>query len=453
MIDDSGLLPKPKKMVDDSGLTQTQEPSWLSKLAGKVSRFAVKGIEAPLVNPVSSRFQSAGENVNKSVQGVAGKVAESGHPLAATGMSMLGDIGELTPQNMAINVGGEAIARTGLPKVAELFGKVEGGLTGTGGAVNEAFRAGKEGGKAQEALIGAMRGKVSESQVADDAMNALQQIKNDRGTAYRTTKEGIESRTFQKSIDTSPIKVHLDDLLDKYNISRSPDGTLDFSRTPINDTEANKVKSIAELVDKWGTQAGDDTVKGLDILKRKITDFYSPSSEARAFVTSLGSKVKKTITDAVPEYEGMVKGYEEASEAIKDISKELSLNPNASSATVMRKLKQTFRDNFDLRKAFVEKLDEAGNKNLMEQIAGTQLKEPLPQGLMKTVAGGDILAAIALGNPKILVGLPFTSPRLVGETALKAGQATRGLAPLLNKVPISTPGRIGLAASLNKKKK
>jgi hypothetical protein len=215
---------------------------------------------------------------------------------------------------------------------------------------------------------------------------------------------------------------------------------MDFSRAALDESSANDVKRIAESVDSWGTQPGDNTVKGLDILKRKIDDFYSPSSEARAFVSSLKNKVKSTIVDAVPEYASMTKKYEQASETIKDISKELSLGPNSNSGTVMRKLKQSLRQNFDLRKEFVSQLDKAGKGHIMESIAGAELNPMMPRGMMRAVAGGDILAGIGMHRPEMMAALPLTSPRLMGEAALKAGQATRLATPFFNNVPASSIG-------------
>jgi len=326
--------------------------------------------------------------------------------------------------------------------IGELWGMV----TGAAGAVTKAAQAGLKGGEAQKALIGTMRGTVSEKQVANDALDSLAEIRRKRGRKYVKQMESIYKTSFQKKIDLTPIKTELDDLLDSYNIARSKTGAMDFSRAALDDVSANDVKRIAKLVDEWGMKAGDNTVKGLDILKRRIDDFYSPSSEARAFVTSLRNKVKKTITDKVPKYKEVTKDYAEISDLIHDISSELSLGPKAKAGTIVRKLKQALRQNFDLRKEFVETLDKFGNLNLMEQIAGIELAPLLPKGLSRAVATGTLGASYL--SPSVLATLPFYSPRLAGETALKFGQASRlaakGAAPFIRRPVVSG---IGLEAA------
>lgn len=426
----------------------TKAESITSPITKAASDFAVRGITAPLRNPIVDRITTAANKVESGVQDVSGRVAEAGYPLPATLMSLGAEFGNLSPENMALNVGGEAFGRIGFPilgrAAARGVGEAEGLLTGSQGAVVEAARAGEAGGKAQQALIESMRGTKSERAVAKDAVESIQQMKRARGKEYRATKDWIEGANFQKKIDLSPIRKKLDDLLDDYNVVRNKDGTMDFSRAALDDTSITDVERMAKTVDSWGTKPGDNTVKGLDILKRKIDDFYSPSSEASAFTTQLKNEVKGTIVKAVPEYAGLTKKYQKATELLDDISSELSLGPNAKAGTVIRKLKQTLRQNFDLRKEFVETLDKAGKKDLIQHIAGIELSPFMPKGLSRVVAGGTALAA-PFTNPWMVAGLPAMSPRLAGEAALLTGRATRKIGPALNsaRVPLTSPFTIG----------
>src|SRR3990167_4154040 len=416
-----------------------------SPVTAAASDLAVRGITLPLRNPIMDRLTTAANRVESGVRDVAGRVAESGSPLTASLMSLGAEFGNLSPENVAINLGGEALGRIAVPIAARAAGRGiahgEGLLTGSQDAILEAARAGEVGGKAQKALIDTMRGTRSERAVAKDALDSLRAMKQTRAVKYRAKMDEIQSTPFQKKIDLSPIKEHLDDLLDRYNIVRSKDGGLDFSRATVDDPSAADIERMAKTVDSWGTKAGDNTVKGLDILKRRIDDFYSPSSEARAFTSSLRNNVKSTITEAVPEYQKLTRGYEKATEVIDDISAELSLGPNAKAGTITRKLKQTLRQNFDLRRDFVEELDKAGKRNLIEQIAGVELMPLMPKGLSRIIAGGTAVTA-PFANPMALLSLPSMSPRLIGEAALKVGQAARLIEPAtrtIRKAPLTSP--------------
>jgi len=425
----------------------------------------------PTLDPTRRGPDMAAEDVLPTLGGVGGGLlgATGGLITGVAGATVGGQVGA-TARNYVRAVRGKSVPETALESLKESgleglkqgageligagtvpalkflgrrVGDVGGLLTGTGGALRKAAEAGLEGGKAQKALISTLRGDVTERQAVGDAMDSLQVIKRARSKEYVKQMEKIQAENFQKKIDFNPIKQKLDDLLNDYNIVRTKKGKLDFSRATLDDPSIIDVKRMAELVDGWGSKPGDFTVKGLDVLKRRIDDFYSPSGEARAFVSSLRNEVKDSIVDAVPAYEKMTRKYERASEAIKDISSELSMGANAKAGTVMRKLKQTLRQNFDLRKEFVETLDKAGKKNVMEQIAGVELNPITPKGLMRAVAGAGALTA-PFTNPALLAALPFTSPRLMGETALKVGQAARLASPARRLVTPSVQAGIGL---------
>lgn len=401
----------------------------------RIPEQAIRGFSGAMMDAIEPETQSVPLNMAMRLP----------QTLASIGGEFLSDA--VSPESVGMAGLGTALPLIG--GVAKFAGKGIGGLsgmiTGSSGAVTKAAGAGLEGGTAQKALIDAMRGTVSEKQVANDALDSLSAIRKARGKAYTEKLETIYADSFQKKIDLTPIKTELDDLLNSYNIGRSKKGVMDFSRAALDDASAKDVERIANLVDEWGTKSGDDSVKGLDILKRRIDDFYSPSSEARAFVTSLKNTVKKTIVDKVPEYKKLTKGYQEASDLIHDVSSELSLGANAKAGTIMRKLKQALRQNFDLRKEFVETLDKYGNKNLLEQTAGVELNELLPKGLSRLAATGTLGASAF--NPSALATLPFYSPRLAGETALKVGQGAR-MASKLAMPLVRQPIKAGIGLEL-----
>lgn len=300
---------------------------------------------------------------------------------------------------------------------AKLTGNVAAGTvgftTGAGKAsILKAFEGGKE-------LTDAMRGKVSGEDILGTAKGALQSIKDDRAATYLPRLNDLSQNVTQ--LDMIPITDTLGKLEKSFNIKRNVNPqtgavSLDFSRSTINKSAVADVKDIISLVEDWVSDPAYQTPSGLDILKRKLGDFYSDSKNSRALVTSLKNKVKETIIGKVPEYAKMVKDYEKSSDFIDEITRTLSVGDKATADTGIRKLMTTLKDNYDFRKELIGKVDEAAGSNLQSQIAGYNLSGLTPQGFMgKTFDVGILYSAIAMADPKIASALAFASPRVVGE--------------------------------------
>lgn len=97
--------------------------------AGKavnLMRSAIKpmaDVTLPLTNPSASKLEDLGKMVGKSVQSGSDRIAELGFPAIATATSMAGEMGELTPTNLAIGAGSEAlpVITTPLARRAEIL--------------------------------------------------------------------------------------------------------------------------------------------------------------------------------------------------------------------------------------------------------------------------------------------------------------------------------------------
>ena len=88
-------------------------------------------------------------------------------------------------------------------------------------------------------------------------------------------------------------------------------------------------------------------------------------------------------------------------------------------------MRNNVNTNYGNRLEMLKNLD----PDLLPAIAGQALSSPTPRGL-QGVGAGSVAAYGSLVDPTLLAGLPLQSPRLVGETALKAGQLSRALKPL-----------------------
>ena len=260
-----------------------------------------------------------------------------------------------------------------------------------------------------------MRGDISEPEILQNFKDAVSDVKDQRSSEYQAALKKLPSK---QQVDITPIQQTLSDQLGKLNIKETPDG-LDFSRSTIRDKAAQSdVQSIYDDVNGWGSQQGDNTPAGVDILKRRIDDTYSPSKTNRALVQAVKDSARQTLNDQVPGYQDMTQKYA-AQSAFLDHLNDLSLD-SSNPGTATRKLTTALRQNNQYRAALVDTLGQYAGKDLTGQLAGLNLSKVAPQGLSRAVdlgSGAGILTAIGTHylSPLAAASMVATSPRLMGE--------------------------------------
>ena len=364
--------------------------------------------------------------------------------LAGAAQEVVSEVPDAATMALAGPVGGKIIeGAAGL--VGKVIRPVIGSLTGKGtGAVEEAIASGTKTGitrnpiKSATDFDRAMRDEITGEEVVQNARDALKTVKDQRGDAYTSILGKIQGRI--GPIDTMPIKVELTNLVRRYNVKITPSGDLDFSRVAMGKAGRDDIREIVEKVRNWGSVPEDNTAIGLDVLKRQLDDFYSESSQARAFVTALRNKVKDTIVAQVPQYAEMTKGYAEATKLIKDLEAGLMLRKQGMTGRVtadmtLRRLTSAMRDNFPLRRELVNAMSNQSGVDLGGQIAGYAMSDVLPSGLMR-IGAATISAAemLRLVEPKYLAIIVSASPRVQGEFLRLFG---KGLSELKGTAPLA----------------
>lgn len=294
-------------------------------------------------------------------------------------------------------------------------------------------------------LLSAMRGGTNELDILNSFKDALQNVKNQRGAAYRAALSQIP----QTPQNIAPIRQEMLAALKDHGIAVTRQG-LDFSRSTIPDAGAQKeVNGIVQDIMNWGSKPGDNTPLGLDTLKRRIDDFWSPSSNARAFVQRL-KDTTRSVLNQVPGYQDMTKDYAEASKFITQVDSELSLNAK-NPGTAIRKLTYALKQNNNYRQILTDALSQYTATDLKGELAGYALSKATPRGLMGPATGAGILGAIATGHltPAAAVAMATSSPRLMGELMVAiarnkpglkaAGAAVGAVAPKLGAAAIMPP--------------
>jgi hypothetical protein len=336
-----------------------------------------------------------------------------------------------------VDMASKASNKTVGPITKQFLGR----MTGAGkGMLDEAFQSGMAASplKTTTNFSKAMRGKMDGEDVVNLAHDALRNIKSARTTAYQTELQNVQAN--QSPIDMLPIRSELSKLMNQYGIKVDPaTGKLDLSRIAMGRAGRRDIKEVLEKVNSWGSQAGDDTAVGLDTLKRQLDDFYSDSSQARQFVSSIRDKVRQTIVNSVPEYDAMTRGYAEATKLIKDIESGLMMRKNGMTGRVtadmtLRRLSSAMRDNFTLRNDLVKELGAKGAEDVSGAIAGHTASSWVPRG-MEGMGMGSGAAILSFFNPKMLPLLAASSPRVAGEFMQSLGYSTKIAKQIVKALP------------------
>lgn len=175
------------------------------------------------------------------------------------------------------------------------------------------------------------------------------------------------------------------------------------------------------------------TAAGLDDLKKAVGDEYAatkPNTLKRKAVGSVYNAIKDTITEQAPAYADIMSGYKGSLGALEDMRAALGAGGKASKDTQLGKLQSILRTNvasrYGKRLELAEVLAEK-RPDLIPMLSGQALNSWLPRTLPARMELGLEGITAATHNPAALALIPFTSPRLAGETARLAGLTAKQL--------------------------
>lgn len=404
---------------------------------------------------LKDRYGSA-ENIKKTLAtdpvGMAADVSmilSGGGTAAARAPGIVGKVGEVA--QAAGRVTNPVSAVTGAGKVAgKVVPELIGGLgTHTGAeSIRTAARAGYEGGPAAQAFRENLRGHAGMDEAVADARQAVQQMRLQRGAEYRAGMGPV--RADQTVLNFNDI----DNALANITAVKT------YKGQSLSPSTQSIRQDMAQAIQAWKTLPPQDfhTAEGLDALKQKIGDIRDATqygTPERKVADEVYHAIRQTIVNQVPEYAKVMKGYEEASNQIKEIERTLSVNPNATIDTALRKLQSVLRDNvntnYGRRKELTQFLINSGAPHLMEKLAGQALGSWMPRGLGKMVAtemlaaGAGAAGAGASGaGLGMLAAAPFMSPRVMGEAAYYGGRAAKPLSriPAMHAARAANPLRL-----------
>lgn len=399
-----------------------------AELAGEIG-----GMPLSIANKVIPQVIKQGSNLLPTLLRASGKSALVG---GATGVLTPEETG-LSPAEFAkekalgtgINAAIGAVIPGGV-QLAKYVSKgvpyVLGGTTGAGSqAFKEAYKAGQQG---NTKLLENMRGEVSAEEILNEAKTALANMRATRQDVYRqgieTTKKGQIFYKFE------PIENKLNEELKTLKVTN-----LGKEMPLVGEAELNKINELKTEVAKWQKTPELWTASGLDGLKRRLDAIYPENlPQAQRIISAVRNKVYDHIVSLDPNYAKTMKAYEEAIKIEQQIEKSLSLGKKTANDTAIRKLLSLSRNNantnFGYRQELANTLQTQGGKNLEPALAGQALNSIAPKGLVArgSLSGLGITSAGTL-NPALLGLAPLSSPRLMGESAYKAGQLSNAITP------------------------
>jgi len=317
---------------------------------------------------------------------------------------------------------------------------VLGMTTGAGSmAIEEAYKAGKEGGVKAKSFTENLRGTADQLQVLEDTKSNLQAMIQEQQNLYRSGMVNIKA---DKSI---LLFDDIDNALQKAN------DRVYFKGVARSEDAAGYLKKANEIIDDWKNRnpAEYHTPEALDALKQKIYDDVLANipinqKSSTGIIGDIYNSVKSTIQKQAPTYADTMKAYADTAEQVREIERSLSQGKKASADAGLRKLQTVLRDNattnYGQRANLVSQLEATspslgGGIPIKPALAGQALSKVTPRGIQAAGTIGTAGLLSQLSSPLTAAYLAGSSPRLVGEAAYLTGQGSRQVGKVTGLFP------------------
>ena len=365
-----------------------------------------------------STILGGGGGLAARVPGVVGKVGEIA---STTGRA-------INPVNVAARVAEPAIS--GLQKAATYPLAIKTGVSPE--TMRTAFRAGQEG---SQPFFAQLTGKADPADIVHAAHDAADTLRQKRKSDYLSSKAGWSAN--QKQIDYSNINKTLaeaeKDVMHGALVYRP-------EAKAMLDNLRNKIEDWQTTPNTAGVNYHN--IEGVDKLKQLVGDVRSeatPGSPAEALANKVYDRIKGTLVSHDPNYQTAMGQYSEASDTLKQLKKTLSLNPNATVDTTLRKLLLGQKQLDGQKGRLLDELKEV-NPEISNMIAGHLLHPVIPTGLSGKIGAALSLAPHAGTLPVVdpvtaALNIASSSPRAMGAASYGLGRMTKGALPTMALMP------------------
>lgn len=306
-----------------------------------------------------------------------------------------------------------------------------GTTTGVGSMpIQEAYKAGKEGGEKAKVFTGNLRGTADQLQVLEDTKSNIQAMIKQQQDLYRSGMVNIKN---DKSIL---------DFTDIDNSIAKATDRVTFKGKVTNKYGISKVEEAQKIIEDWKNSNPNDfhTPEGLDKLKQSlydevIADIPPNKKNTLSAVGDIYNSIKSTIQNQAPTYAETMKAYADTAEQVREIERALSMGKKATADAGLRKLQTVLRNNvsanYGQRVSLVNQLEATspqfgGGIPIKPALAGQALSNIAPRGIQAagTVGTAGLLGGL-ISQPLGAGYLAASSPRVVGEAAYLAGKGAK----------------------------
>lgn len=385
-----------------------------------VENLGEKVIEIPEVQSAINWYSNLDENQKRNVDAVGGIVSLASEFIGA------GAGGRVSQTAKRIADKGMDVATTGVKRVSapaartatKIGAEIEGALTGTSAETLEtAFDAVRRGGKSSEQFTAALRGELTPEQLAENLKSAIGTVKESRQTAFRESFEAIKDTPIKTPNILSGFEKELADA----NILVK-NGVLDFSNSKLRTTPQamNKLQMAYDEVKNANMAA---TLEQIDTSRQALKGLRLAGDDASANLANKfiddATRIVRDTGKQVDGYEDMLNKFTVDSEFIEGLERGLSAGDRATIDQTYRRMTTALKTNNEARMNLLKELDEATGGTLLAEIAGQQLSEVMPRGIIRAFGASLVGAGVATGSLAVgatfLPTLVMASPRAVGE--------------------------------------
>ena len=334
-------------------------------------------------------------------------------------------------------VGAGKVAKVGTKKVlGPAVATTLAFTSGTGReAIEQAYKAGKEGGEALKNFRDNLTGKADPLEAVANARYNLNILYEQRKQSYLSGKANLKD----VDLNLGTIKSMVADL----QALRTTDAKV-----------LEAANSAAEILARAEKQ-GYKSISDFDELKRTLnSEAMNYSGTARVKIKELADEVKKQINTADPNYEKVMKSYEEATKSIQEIEKALDVGDKKTAEKALKSLLTSMRDgvstNYGQRLNLAQQLEQLpGAKQFLPQLAGQELSSYVPRGLQGRILGSGLVGGLgylggSLLSPSTVISGLAASPRAVGNVAQLSGRTARRASQAAQVLPSATPSYLGM---------
>ena len=331
---------------------------------------------------------------------------------------------------------GRALAATG-EKAASLSADIQGIVTGTGGeTLRRAFMAGLKGGEDLSEFTKSLRGQLTPEGLVQNVRDSVVQVSTRKSQDFSKMIADIGG----ESVNTKGLKEQMERTLREFGIDVFQ-GDLDFAASKFSTVRPAQTKlqimydEIVKLPETISLRRLDTTRQALRNLKLAGDD--NSARTANAIINDSIDKVRN-VGKQVDGYENALKRFSEDADFLDELEISLSTGNKKSVDTAFRRLTTSLKTNNEQRKRLLEQLDEATGGTLIGQVAGQQLSETLPRGIIRQIllafAGVSVASGQVAAAPGVITSLLLVSPRVAGEFARALGITGRKLTVFLESL-------------------